>query len=310
MKEKITNWTYDLKVKSEDLRKNQIYELMKDKLDFFGLKDLNSFGYNNWDIRDFAVLAYNQSLVEAETGRKNSELGEFLSKLAAPFICHTKAMISEAMVEYYERMRESGIEKGFFDKVIESEELICKTSGISSIGEDLFWKEDGKLKKNLINELVDRVDFEIMSDMVQNARVIGTVAYKTLSKSDIMWKISEVTQMVKSKFAEPIDIWAVGNNNVIRELVSDQDIKNSVDVSKNLKLIPCSEGFKLYQTDLISNNVLLLGTNTVKGYCFAPYVPFAPLTSYGFKDTVINTCFGKKLFRDGGRNYATIEFLE
>lgn len=303
MKEKITNWTYDLKVKSEGLRKNQIYELMKDKLDSFGLKDLDSFGYSNWHIQDFAVLAYNQSLVEAETGRKNSELGEFLSKLAAPFICHTKAMISEAMVEYYERTRES-------DKVIESEELICKTSGIYSVDEDLLWEKDGKLKKNLINELVDRVDFEIMSDMVQNARVIGTVAYKTLSKSDIMWNISEVIQMVKSKFAEPINIWAIGNSNVISKLPFVQDVKNSANVSKNLKLIPCDGDFKLYQTDLISNNILLLGTNTVKGYCFAPYVSFAPLTSYGFKDTVINTCFGKKLFRDGGRNYATIEFLE
>lgn len=309
----IKSWTYDVNDLLKKMTRDKIYELMKPSLSIYGQQYLDS---KVWSNRDLAVLAYNQSLVQTPTGRKPSDIGLFLSKLAAPYICNVDVLTNMMSLIFYERVR--SVDGGDFYKVIESEELCCKITDVL-IQYNSYNKNN--LLKNCIDDMVDMIDFEIMSDIANNANLVSTINCAVFTPEslviEIKTRITDTVKIIKSSiFNNDASIWMISNNKVLSKLHLDDLHVNKV--SKNLidvGTMNCSENehISVYQTDLIENDIIILGTKDNDGYYFCPFIPFSPLQKDNCpkqcNDVAISSTYGKKLTREGSKSFGLIKLI-
>lgn len=291
----------------EEKKKNRKKEL-KDK--WCKSHDISDCG--KWTQEDLAVILENQTLIH-EIYNTNPQLDlvkKMLLNFAAPYLVHAETLLEPLELVLYYRKREN-------DHITWEREDICtclskfylseKININKLCGKEIYFKFDlilnpkFKQSENWTKTIVDILDFEVLSDITNNAK------YKIMCKPNkIKEKLNKCISILEEKniFGDN-ENWIVTSPKIALKLNTREKSK----LTQNLDYCGNYNGTKVYSTKLIPEDRIILGFLSPSGihsYCFKPYVLVGPT----WNDGTLELKYAKKLFKEGSRNYATIKVEE
>lgn len=237
---------------------------------------------------EIGLLIKNQDNVHDEDTKKLpiDLLYEIASSFSSPYLFHTCVLININTLVFYHRIRERS-ETGEKFIVCESEDVCSSTykEDFSIFGEDLLQK---------YQEIVKNVDIDNIKAVINNAG--------TLFKSEIC--------DIESTIANAIDaIDEKTNTKEPKFVIFPPELMtykgNFKRLNDNLKIDMADRGYKAYCSRLVPDNKIIVGiksNNGFNGYAFCPFLLMCKETK---KDKIM-MMIGKKLLREGSKNYALI----